>query len=121
MHVPRRYGDDVVGDRHARDVEARREVDGRAHRAVFVQAQEVFFGRYGGRPLRVEPTNDRRVLDGGRLGVGAHVVDSFRQLGFGAPNGRLGERYAIDLLVAGACALRGEVLFVLELGISFGT
>lgn len=86
------------------DVEAGREVHGRAHGAELVDAHEVVLERDGGRGLGVELARDGVVLDIERLGVGADYDVGFH--GGGAAAGAFLEGDAVDRArVAGG---RGE-------------
>lgn len=71
VRVAARHGDGALLDGEAVDVEGRREVHGRAHRAELVQAEKVLADADGGFVFAVEFARDGAVLEVEGLGVGA--------------------------------------------------
>src|SRR5271170_7782041 len=59
------------------------------------------------------------MLDIGWLRVSTNVMKGFGHVSFGTADGCFGEGYTVDLVVAGAAALRCEVFFTVKLGVSF--
>ena len=104
MHISPSDGNDRFDDSEFMDVQTRREVNGRGHGTVAVQAEEVFFQGYGRRTLGVEFAGDGAVLDGDGFGVGAYNVEGFvMRRGFGAADGGFFEGEAVGFGLVG-CA-----------------
>src|SRR4051812_38201693 len=84
-----------------------------------MHAQEVCFGSYWRRLFRVKSSSDSGVLDIGWLRVSTNVTKGFGHVSLRTADGCFGEGYTVNLVIAGAAALRCEVFFTVKLGVSF--